>query len=231
LKREELVGSSLRSNSGSKEPVKIDADCFRDAPGTATLPCANTAQPIAARRRSMSTHRLFIGALVLAMTVAYAAQAEKPLSASHQFIKRCEKEAKKLCGGSESGETRIAECLAAHKESLGKPCTASLRRAKRVANFRARCGADVKQHCSGVMPGSGRIHECLKLNESSISATCKARLAKGINATEVTDAATLVDDAVAEEQLGLTPVPIDLPLEEEVPAIAPPDPAATPDIP
>jgi hypothetical protein len=123
-----------------------------------------------------------------------------------------------VCAGVEAGDGRIVQCLAEHGPEIGKPCRAALRRAKRVAAFRAGCGADVGKLCTGVKPGAGSIHQCLRANEASVSASCKARLAKGNNKKVVADAAGLADEAVAEEQQGMETLPELLPIMEEPPA-------------
>jgi hypothetical protein len=164
---------------------------------------------------------------------ALAQQADKPATAEkpvvrHKFIEICKADVEKLCGDVEPGDDRIALCLAEHKSDVGKKCTGALRRAKRVAMFRATCAADVKKLCPRVKPGAGRIHQCLKIHEATVAPACKTRLAKRTTQKAVADAAAVADEAVTEELQHVETLPETLPIEEEVPATDPPIGSDTP---
>jgi len=158
---------------------------------------------------------------VVGLLASAAWAGPKKAAVRQKFIKICKNEAKKLCAGVEPGDGRIAQCLAEHKSELGKMCMVALRRAKRIATFRAKCGADVKALCPDVKPGAGRIHTCLKTNEASVSAQCKTRLARSTSKKVVADAAAVADEAVIEEAAAIEPVPESLPIEEEAPVSEP----------
>jgi hypothetical protein len=172
---------------------------------------------------------------VLGMALAATAQADQPAQppakkpvVHHKFVDVCKADAKKLCGDVEPGDGRIAQCLAEHKAEIGKKCTVALRRAKRVAMFRAACGADVKSLCPDVKPGAGRIHQCLKTHEATLSETCKTRLTSRASKKAVADVAAVADEAVTEERQSVEPLPETLPIEAEAPVG---DPAITPEPP
>lgn len=170
---------------------------------------------------------IFVGYLGLVI-VAASAQADrapqvpaKKTVMHHRFVDVCKADVKRLCSGVEPGDGRVAQCLAEHKAEIGKQCTVALRRAKRVAMFRAACGADVKTLCPGVRPGDGRVLHCLETNEATVSAACKARLTHSTSKKVVADVAAVADEAVTEDRQSVEPLPETLPIEAEAPVVDP----------
>src|SRR5688572_14059771 len=100
---------------------------------------------------SKSCRLVVIGALVVAgrPPSAATAQATGAAAASEQsrpgphnrFLKLCKADAARFCPPPIAGDGAVAECLAAKKAELAKPCLRAMRRAKRVSVFRQSCGA------------------------------------------------------------------------------------------
>jgi hypothetical protein len=172
------------------------------------------------------TRRLVvIGALMLAGLAPSPATAEETVTGAasegrtpaphNRFLKLCKADAAKFCAPPIAGDGAIAECLAAKKTELAKPCLRAMRRAKRVSVFRQSCGADVTQRCGEVKTGGGRIRACLMAAEAELSPSCKELMAKAqARKTSAADLGAVADEAVTEEQQSVPVVPETVVIEE-----------------
>ncbi len=109
---------------------------------------------------------LVVLSVLLNVSTAQAEDKEKPGA--------CRADLEKLCKGVQSGQGRIARCLAEHKDQLSAGCREKIARAE----SRHPCMKDVKTLCKGVEPGEGRIAQCLKQHEAELSAECKVHQAR-----------------------------------------------------
>ena len=166
-----------------------------------------------------------IGAVVLAGLAPSVATAQEaaPGAASedtrpsphNRFLKLCKTDAAKFCAPPIAGDGAIAECLAAKKTELAKPCLRAMRRAKRVSVFRQSCGADVTRLCAEVKPGGGKIRGCLMASQADLSPSCKELMTKlQARKTSAADLGAVADEAVKEEQQSVPVVPEAVVVEE-----------------
>jgi hypothetical protein len=164
-----------------------------------------------AMTRSVMTRSAVMAAVLLAgigagAPPALAAEEGGAAPVRPGLAKRCRAELAQRCPEAEGGEAQAA-CLVEHEPSLGAGCRAALRRAQRVAAFRAACSADVAQVCGGVAPGKGRIRACLRAHASEVSPACGELLGRPRGKGAAAEQAATADEAVIEDQAGLPPVP------------------------
>lgn len=174
---------------------------------------------------SRSCGLVVIAAVVLAGLAPSLATAEEAASgasadtrpATHnRFLKLCKADAAKFCAPPIAGDGAVAECLAAKKTELAKPCLRAMRRAKRVSVFRQSCSADVTRLCAEVKPGGGKIRSCLTASQAALSPSCQELMAKlQARKTSAADLGAVADEAVKEEQQSVPVVPETVVVEEE----------------